>query len=365
MPVTPFLSIPYPNTGDSPYDLHTALIQVDSYLNSRVNLSPAGPQTGSFNLTGSGVLGGALAVGGNLSVAGAIAWGGVWPDANVADALTIAGGTVNNTPIGAITPSTGRFTDLEATGTVILPGVTSSGTGSFATLTVSGASTLASLTLTTPLADAYVANALTISGGTVNSSPIGATTPSTGAFTTLTSSGLASLASLSVAGATTLGAVTAGATTVTTLGASGASTLASLSVAGATTLAGLTAGATTVTTLGASGASTLQAVTATTITGTTINASTALQLGGANINTAGVLTNVAYLNQANVFTALQHIRTATEQLRIGPDASNYLSVAVAATVRFCRRPCAAIEAVRASMSALRSVRRTLRRLTTR
>lgn len=46
--------------------------------------------------------------------------------------------------------------------------------------------------------NAYVANDLTIVGGTIDNTPIGATTPSTGAFTTLSSSGLATLSSLSV-----------------------------------------------------------------------------------------------------------------------------------------------------------------------
>ncbi|MEK7594896.1 MAG: carbohydrate binding domain-containing protein, partial [Patescibacteria group bacterium] len=39
-----------------------------------------------------------------------------------------------------------------------------------------------------------------------------------------------------------------------------------------------------------------------TVQGGTVNATTALQLGGADINTAGTLTNVAYLNQGNTFT---------------------------------------------------------------
>ena len=44
-----------------------------------------------------------------------------------------------------------------------------------------------------------------------------------------------------------------------------------------------------------------------TLTVATINGSTALQYGGADINTAGTLTNVAYKNQANNFTAAQTI----------------------------------------------------------
>src|SRR5581483_9594327 len=40
-----------------------------------------------------------------------------------------------------------------------------------------------------------------------------------------------------------------------------------------------------------------------TVTAATVNATSAIQLNGANINTAGTLNNVAYLNQANVFSA--------------------------------------------------------------
>lgn len=70
---------------------------------------------------------------------------------------TITGGSINNTPIGSVTKSSGAFTTIDTT----------------------GAATLASVT--TSLA--------TISGGTINSTSIGATAPSTGAFTTLTASG--------------------------------------------------------------------------------------------------------------------------------------------------------------------------------
>jgi hypothetical protein len=40
-----------------------------------------------------------------------------WADNEVADNLTISGGTINNTPIGATAASTGRFTTLEITST--------------------------------------------------------------------------------------------------------------------------------------------------------------------------------------------------------------------------------------------------------
>ncbi len=51
-----------------------------------------------------------------------------------------------------------------------------------------------------------------------------------------------------------------------------------------------------------------------TITAATFNATSALQLSGVSINTAGTLNNVAYLNQANTFTANQIITKADPSL---------------------------------------------------
>lgn len=81
----------------------------------------------------------------------------------------------------------------------------------------------------TAIADAYVADNLTISGGTINNTPVGATTRSTGAFTTLAASGAVTFSS-------TLG-VTSNATVGGTLGVTGATTLSStLGVTGNVTL---------------------------------------------------------------------------------------------------------------------------------
>jgi hypothetical protein len=171
-------------------------------------------------------------------------------DAQVNDNLTINGGTVDASPIGATTPSTGAFTTLSGTtitGTALPAASTStevvvSNSGALETRSLSslagtvGVSTDATLTgdgttglplgldltnantwtgtQTLPvtaaqgdaliastnagtttidaarigagLTDAQVNDNLTINGGTVDASPIGATTPSTGAFTTLT-----------------------------------------------------------------------------------------------------------------------------------------------------------------------------------
>ncbi|MEJ5245429.1 MAG: hypothetical protein WHV28_06950, partial [Bacteroidota bacterium] len=61
----------------------------------------------------------------NITTLGTITtgtWNGsVIGDAYVTDALTIDGGTIENTPIGATTPAAATFTNLTATGTVTLP----------------------------------------------------------------------------------------------------------------------------------------------------------------------------------------------------------------------------------------------------
>jgi len=61
-------------------------------------------------------------------------------NADVADDLTLSGGTINNTAIGASTASTGAFTTLAVSSTLAVTGATTLSS----TLTVSGASTLSS-----------------------------------------------------------------------------------------------------------------------------------------------------------------------------------------------------------------------------
>jgi|SRR5579859_7734166 len=80
--------------------------------------------------------------------------------------VTLSGGTINSTSIGATTPSTGAFTTLSATGNV------------------------------------------TFSGGTINGTSVGATTPSTGAFTTVNASGIVNVTNSTASTNSTTGAVT-------------------------------------------------------------------------------------------------------------------------------------------------------------
>ena len=55
-----------------------------------------------------------------------------WADSEIADDLTISGGTINDTPIGATTASTGAFTTLSSSGNTTI------GDASADTLTING-----------------------------------------------------------------------------------------------------------------------------------------------------------------------------------------------------------------------------------
>ena len=99
--------------------------------------------------------------------------------------VDIAGGAIDGTIIGAASAAAGTFTTV---------------TGTVATATQNSVTTMTSLasvgTITsgvwsgTALVDAKVADALTISGGTVNNSVIGGSSAAAGTFTTFTSTGI-------------------------------------------------------------------------------------------------------------------------------------------------------------------------------
>lgn len=134
----------------------------------------------------------------------------------------------------------------------------------------------------------------------------------TASTTGLAVSGLARAGTLAVDGVTnTTGLVVAGAATTTSLAVGTLTTTSGLVVTSGATIASSTVGTLTATTARLTNASTTALSVANGLTvgasvvSPILNATAGLQLNGTNINTAGVLSNVGYLNQAQVFTALQ------------------------------------------------------------
>ncbi|MER3328176.1 MAG: hypothetical protein RIF34_01260, partial [Candidatus Kapaibacterium sp.] len=108
---------------------------------------------------------GLTSLGGGLTVsAGAVSLpNNAIVDAEVANVLTVDGGTINNTPVGAGGAAAGTFTSVNAA-TATTTGLVTAGNG----LTVSaGAVSLPN----DAIADAEVVNALTVDAGTINNTP--------------------------------------------------------------------------------------------------------------------------------------------------------------------------------------------------
>jgi hypothetical protein len=119
-----------------------------------------------------------------LTASDLVAGSAVVADSEVVDTLTISGGTINNTAIGATVKAAGSFTDLTFTGTPTFPA--NSITDAMVSDTLTASDLVAGSAV---VADSEVVDTLTISGGTINNSSVGATVASTGVFTTLTTSG--------------------------------------------------------------------------------------------------------------------------------------------------------------------------------
>jgi hypothetical protein len=214
-----------------------------------------------------------LSLSGNLSAAA-----GTFSSTLNAGASTLASAAIT----GDLTVNTNKFTVAGASGNTVIAG----------TLGVSGATTLTGATTisnSTP-ATSTTSGAFQVSGGagiagaiyagSIQNTPVGSTTASTGAFTTLAASGATTLSgTLAVGGTGTFSStLTAGASTLASASITGVATVGgTLGVTGATTLSGTSShagaatfsstvnvtGATTLTSLTASGNATLTTLTTT------------------------------------------------------------------------------------------------------
>ena len=210
-------------------------------------------------------------------------------------------------------------------------GPTTPSTGAFTTLSTTGLATLNSATVTGALV-----------AGSINTTPIGATTPSTGAFTTLSSTGAATLNSLTVTNAIT---VTSGTINNTSIGATTANTgrFSTLTTTGAANFASLDStpiGATTAstgrfTTLTSTGAATLNSATVTgalaagSIDSTPIGATTASTGRFSTLTTTGAATLAAGSSLAAGSTITNPINTSQTLTDAATVAWNLDSGAVA------------------------------------
>ena len=98
---------------------------------------------------------------------------------------TISSGTINGATIGATSPSTGKFTTLQATGLGTFTNTTATGYMNSTSATVSGIATIGSAV---------------ISGGSIDSTTVGSSTPAAGKFTTLQATSTSTLVGTGITG---------------------------------------------------------------------------------------------------------------------------------------------------------------------
>ena len=196
-------------------------------------------------------------------------------DSNISDALTINGGAIDNTPIGATTASTAIFTNATSS---VLAATTLNGTNATLTAVTSTALTVTNLTgsgninftgatftglSSSNLSDsstlAYLANSQTFSGNNIFSGATSlATTTITSSTITTANLGTANVSGdLAVGGNSTLtgtlgvsGTSSLATTTASNLNVSGAAAFGSLNVSGPSSLATITSGTWNGTTIG-------------------------------------------------------------------------------------------------------------------
>lgn len=242
-------TLTFVTNGSTALSVDTNSIDIDSKIATvNINATTASTSTSS----------GALVVDGGAGIAGALYVGGA------ISAQSASFASINDTPIGNVTPSTGAFTTLSSTGNASVGGTltVTGGTTLSSTLAVTGAATLSSTLAVT--GNTTVGGTLGVTGastlasvGVTGNATVGGTLGVTGE-TTLASATISDLTSGRIVLAGTSGAIEDSANLTfngTTLSVTGATSVSGNSTVGGTL--GVTGATTLSSTLAVSGAATL------------------------------------------------------------------------------------------------------------
>lgn len=100
-----------------------------------------------------------------------------------ANAVAVTGGVINGTSLGAVVPSSGVFTTLRASGAPTIS--TDAVTLGYLNTRLGSYSSMATMNPASVVLTGGTTSGLVMTGGSLNGTPIGASSPSTGRFTTL------------------------------------------------------------------------------------------------------------------------------------------------------------------------------------
>jgi hypothetical protein len=126
------------------------------------------------------------------------------------DLATIDGGTINGVDIGATAQGSGKFTNISGSGVLNIEGVSKFGPGDLVQISAAGVvSGSATSTLHRVNADRAVLLTAEIAGGSIDNAAIGASTQSSGRFTTLSASSTLSVEGVSSFGPGALASINA------------------------------------------------------------------------------------------------------------------------------------------------------------
>jgi len=224
IPGTGSMTIPQGTTGQQPTVPQIGMFRYDTTLGGFYGYS--GGSWRQFSLsggvteidTGTGLTGGPIFGVGTISIADTAVTAGTYGNStnvaqftvNAQGQLTFAGNVaISASSIGAVTTINGTANEITATGTSVV------------TLSLPAALTFTSKTVTGGTFTGTTVTGATQTGGSINNTPVGATTASTGAFTTLSAS---TSATFSPSGAVTINPTTAGTINNMSIGATTAST---------------------------------------------------------------------------------------------------------------------------------------------